>query len=66
MDWHPRFEVQGKVLGKISFAEMLVASIVQKAGATTARMAPAAAAGLMTAARSQHWQLQTTSDDEYN
>eukprot|EP00439_Symbiodinium_sp_Y106_P032334 s2670_g3.t2 len=27
-----QFEVQGKVLGKISFAEMLVASIVQKAG----------------------------------
>ena len=54
MDWHPRFEVQGKVLGKISFAEMLVASIVQKARATSARVAPAPAIGLMTAARSQN------------
>ena len=42
------------MLGKISFAEMLVASIVQKAGATSARVAPAPAIGLMTAARSQN------------
>ena len=47
--------VPGKVLGKISFAEMLVTSIVQKAGATTTTMAPATATGLITAARSQNW-----------
>ena len=48
-----------KVLGRISFAEMPVTSIVHKAGATTS-MAPATATGLMTAARLQNWQLQTT------